>query len=133
MGDMLYMANGGKVTRVHGPFVSDKEVEEIVSFLKSQGAPRYRTEILDTSMLPLDNAINQSSNIDSKNSDDELLEEAVEIISRDRKCSTSYIQRKLSIGYNRAAKIVETLEEKGFVSSANHVGRRDVLIPENNN
>ncbi len=130
MGDMLYMANGGKVTRVHGPFVSDEEVEEVVSFLKSKGAPRYRHEILDPSNLPKDNNIIQGLNNSSTNAEEDLLEEAIEIIRKDRKCSTSYIQRKLSIGYNRAAKIVETMEEKGFVSPANHVGKRDVLVPE---
>ena len=131
MGDMLYMANGGKVTRVHGPFVSDEEVEEVVSFLKSKGAPRYRNEILDPSNLPQDNHIIQGLSKFSADPEEDLLEDAIEIIRKDRKCSTSYIQRKLSIGYNRAAKIVETLEEKGFVSPANHVGKRDVLIPEN--
>ena len=130
MGDMLYMANGGKVTRVHGPFVSDEEVEEVVSFLKSKGAPRYRNEILDPSNLPQDSIITQGLSKFSSDPEEDLLEDAIEIIRRDRKCSTSYIQRKLSIGYNRAAKIVETMEEKGFVSPANHVGKRDVLVPE---
>jgi len=130
MGDMLYMANGGKVTRVHGPFVSDEEVEEVVSFLKSKGAPRYRNEILDPSNLPQDNPITQGLSKFNTDPEEDLLEDAIEIIRKDRKCSTSYIQRKLSIGYNRAAKIVETMEEKGFVSPANHVGKRDVLVPE---
>ena len=132
MGDMLYMANGGKVTRVHGPFVSDAEVEEIVSHLKSQGEPEYREEILDPKNIENNDSFYDPSNTNSNNDEEELLEDALEIVRRDRKCSTSYIQRKLSIGYNRAAKIVEILEEKGYVSPANHVGKRDVLIPENN-
>ncbi len=131
MGDMLYMANGGKVTRVHGPFVSDAEVEEIVSHLKKQGEPEYREEILDPKNIENNNSFFDPSSPNGSNDEEELLEEALEIVRRDRKCSTSYIQRKLSIGYNRAAKIVESLEERGFVSSANHVGKRDVLIPEN--
>ena len=131
MGDMLYMANGGKVTRVHGPFVSDAEVEEIVSHLKRQGVPEYREEILDPKNIENNDSFNDPSITSSSSDEEGLLEEALEIVRRDRKCSTSYIQRKLSIGYNRAAKIVEALEEKGFVTPANHVGKRDVLIPEN--
>ena len=132
MGDMLYMANGGKVTRVHGPFVSDAEVEEIVSHLKEQGVPEYREEILDPKNIENNDSFFDSSATNGNSDEEDLLENALEIVRRDRKCSTSYIQRKLSIGYNRAAKIVEALEEKGFVSPANHVGKRDVLIPENN-
>ena len=131
MGDMLYMANGGKVTRVHGPFVSDAEVEEIVSHLKRQGAPEYREEILDAKNIENNDSFYDPSTTSGSSNEEDLLEEALEIVRRDRKCSTSYIQRKLSIGYNRAAKIVEALEEKGFVTPANHVGKRDVLIPEN--
>ena len=132
MGDMLYMANGGKVTRVHGPFVSDAEVEEIVSHLKGQGVPEYREEILDSKNIENNDSFFDPSATNGKSDEEDLLENALEIVRRDRKCSTSYIQRKLSIGYNRAAKIVEALEEKGFVSPANHVGKRDVLIPEKN-
>ncbi|MDC3087145.1 DNA translocase FtsK 4TM domain-containing protein [Paracoccaceae bacterium] len=131
MGDMLYMANGGKVTRVHGPFVSDAEVEEIVSHLKRQGVPEYREEILDPKNIENNDSFYDQSTANGNTDEEDLLEDALEIVRRDRKCSTSYIQRKLSIGYNRAAKIVEALEEKGFVSPANHVGKRDVLIPEN--
>ncbi len=130
MGDMLYMANGGKVTRVHGPFVSDAEVEEIVSYLKKQGVPEYREEILDPKNIENNGNVYDPTNLPGNSNEEDLLEDALDIIRRDRKCSTSYIQRKLSIGYNRAAKIVEALEEKGFVSPANHVGKRDVLIPE---
>ena len=132
MGDMLYMANGGKVTRVHGPFVSDAEVEEIVSHLKGQGVPEYREEILDPKNIENNDSFFDPLATNGNGDEEDLLENALEIVRRDRKCSTSYIQRKLSIGYNRAAKIVEMLEDKGFVSPANHVGKRDVLIPENN-
>jgi S-DNA-T family DNA segregation ATPase FtsK/SpoIIIE len=132
MGDMLYMASNGRVTRIHGPFVSDEEVEEIVNFLKSQGSPVYVSGVVDgpdsETELKLDQTLGLSSTeVDSENA---LYDHAVAIVAHDRKCSTSYIQRKLSIGYNRAAKIVETMEEQGIVSQANHVGRREILIPE---
>ena len=132
MGDMLYMASNGRVTRIHGPFVSDEEVEEIVNFLKSQGSPIYVSEVVDgpdsETELKLDQTLGLSSNeVDPENA---LYDQAVAIVAHDRKCSTSYLQRKLSIGYNRAAKIVETMEEQGIVSQANHVGRREILIPE---
>ena len=132
MGDMLYMASNGRVTRIHGPFVSDEEVEEIVNFLKSQGSPVYVSGVVDgpdsETELKLDQTLGLSSTeVDSENA---LYDHAVAIVAHDRKCSTSYIQRKLSIGYNRAAKIVETMEEQGIVSQANHVGKREILIPE---
>ena len=130
MGDMLYMANGGKVTRVHGPFVSDAEVEEIVSHLKRQGVP-VSGEILDPKILKTMIAFMINLPLMVVPEEEDLLEDALEIVRRDRKCSTSPYSTKVSIGYNRAAKIVEALEEKGFVSPANHVGKRDVLIPEN--
>ena len=98
MGDMLYMANGGKVTRVHGPFVSDAEVEEIVSHLKEQGRPEYREEILDPKNIENSDSFFDSSTNNSNSDEEDLLEDALEIVRRDRKCSTSYIQRKLSIG-----------------------------------
>ena len=132
MGDMLYMASNGRVTRIHGPFVSDEEVEEIVNFLKSQGSPVYVSGVIDgpdsETGLKLDETLGlNSKEVESENT---LYDHAVAIVAHDRKCSTSYIQRKLSIGYNRAAKIVETMEEQGIVSQANHVGRREILIPE---
>ncbi|MFV0408132.1 MAG: DNA translocase FtsK [Paracoccus sp. (in: a-proteobacteria)] len=130
-GDMLYMAGGSKITRVHGPFVSDEEVEEVVNHLKSFGPPSYMSGVVDG---PEDDV---ASDIDavlglgnSGDGDDALYDQAVMIVARDRKCSTSYIQRKLAIGYNKAARIVEMMEEQGVVSSANHVGKREVLVPE---
>ncbi len=131
MGDMLYMAGGGRITRVHGPFVSDEEVEEIVSYLKAYGPPEYMSGVVDG---PDDEA---GADIDAKlglggNSDgeDALYDQAVAIVIKDRKCSTSYIQRKLAIGYNKAARLVEQMEDEGVVSAANHVGKRDILVPE---
>ena len=131
MGDMLYMAGGGRVTRVHGPFVSDEEVEEIVAHLKSLGVPEYVSGVVEG---PDEE---KASNIDAvlglggnTNGEDALYDQAVAIVANDRKCSTSYIQRKLSIGYNKAAKLVEQMEDEGVVSQANHVGKREVLVPE---
>ncbi|WP_306046890.1 DNA translocase FtsK [Nioella sp. MMSF_3534] len=131
MGDMLYMAGGAKITRVHGPFVSDEEVEEIVSHLKSFGPPDYAASVLDG---PDDD---RESDIDAvlglggnTTGEDALYDQAVAIVAKDRKCSTSYIQRKLAIGYNKAARLVEQMEDEGVVSSANHVGKREVLVPE---
>ncbi|MEK6204088.1 MAG: FtsK/SpoIIIE domain-containing protein, partial [Amylibacter sp.] len=131
MGDMLYMEGGGKIVRVHGPFVSDEEVEEVVNHLKSFGAPEYINSIVESPNG------SQESDIDlvlglggNTGKEDALYDQAVSIVANDRKCSTSYIQRKLSIGYNKAAKIVEQMEEQGVVSAANHVGKRDILLPE---
>ncbi|NND18889.1 MAG: DNA translocase FtsK [Silicimonas sp.] len=130
-GDMLYMAGGAKITRVHGPFVSDEEVEEVVNHLKSFGTPEYVSSVLDG---PDDDA---SSDIDAvlglggnTDGEDALYDQAVAIVIKDRKCSTSYIQRKLAIGYNKAARLVEQMEDSGLVSAANHVGKREILVPE---
>ena len=131
MGDMLYMAGGSKITRCHGPFVSDTEVEEVVSHLKSFGPPDYKSGVVEG---PDDD---KSDSIDlvlgltgASEGEDVLYDQAVAIVLQDRKCSTSYIQRKLAIGYNKAARLVEQMEEEGLVSPANHVGKRDILVPE---
>ena len=131
MGDMLYMAGGAKITRCHGPFVSDEEVEEIVNHLKQFGEPDYVGGVVEG---PSEDA---ESNIDAvlglggnTDGEDALYDQAVQIVIKDRKCSTSYIQRKLAIGYNKAARLVEQMEEQGLVSSANHVGKREILVPE---
>ena len=133
MGDMLYMSSNGRITRIHGPFVSDEEVEEIVTFLKSQGNPVYVSGVVEgpdsETELKLDRTLGLSPN--DNESENALYDQAVAIVANDRKCSTSYIQRKLSIGYNRAAKIVEAMEEQGIVSKSNHVGKREILIPDN--
>jgi len=131
MGDMLYMAGGAKISRCHGPFVSDEEVEEIVTYLKTFGPPNYVNTVLDGM------GQDKSGDIDlvlglgtSSEGEDVLYDQAVAIVINDRKCSTSYIQRKLAIGYNKAARLVEQMESEGLVSAANHVGKRDILIPE---
>ncbi|MBL1431525.1 MAG: DNA translocase FtsK 4TM domain-containing protein [Robiginitomaculum sp.] len=125
MGDMLYMAGGGRVRRLHGPFVSDKEVEAVTSYLKQQGAPVYLEEITTE-----ESSVEIGSGFGDKPSGDDLYDKAVAIIARDRKASTSYLQRRLQIGYNRAATLIERLEDEGVVGAANHAGKREILLPE---
>ncbi|MBV2358886.1 DNA translocase FtsK 4TM domain-containing protein [Thalassococcus sp. CAU 1522] len=133
MGDMLYMAGGAKITRCHGPFVSDEEVEEIVNHLKAFGPPEYVSGVVqgpdDDKADTIDAVLglNTGGNTDGE---DALYDQAVAIVIKDRKCSTSYIQRKLAIGYNKAARLVEQMEDEGVVSAANHVGKREILVPE---
>ncbi|WP_420858035.1 DNA translocase FtsK 4TM domain-containing protein [Marivivens marinus] len=131
MGDMLYMAGGGRISRVHGPFVSDEEVEEIVNYLKGFGPPEYMSGVVDgpdeEKGADIDLVLGLGGNTDGE---DALYDQAVAIVAKDRKCSTSYIQRKLAIGYNKAARLVEQMEDEGVVSAANHVGKREVLVPE---
>ncbi|MAD93960.1 MAG: cell division protein FtsK [Rhodobacteraceae bacterium] len=131
MGDMLYMAGGGKITRVHAPFASDEEVEEVVNHLKQFGEPEYVAGVVEGPSEDKENNIDAvlglGGNTDGENA---LYDQAVSIVIKDRKCSTSYIQRKLSIGYNKAAKLVEEMEDQGVVSQANHVGKREILVPE---
>ena len=129
-GDMLYMAGGSKITRVHGPFVSDEEVEEIVNHLKSFGPPSYMSGVVEGPDEDKADGIDAVLGLATGEGDDALYDQAVAIVAKDRKCSTSYIQRKLAIGYNKAARLVEQMEEQGVVSSANHVGKREVLVPE---
>ncbi len=131
MGDMLYMAGGAKITRVHGPFVSDEEVEEIVNHLKSFGAPEYVSGVVEGPDGETESSIDQVLGLGGNtNGEDALYDQAVAIVIKDRKCSTSYIQRKLAIGYNKAARLVEQMEDSGLVSAANHVGKREILVPE---
>ena len=131
MGDMLYMAGGSKITRCHGPFVSDEEVEEIVNHLKAFGPPEYKSGVVDgptdDKVDGIDQVLGLGGNTDGE---DAIYDQAVAIVIQDRKCSTSYIQRKLAIGYNKAARLVEQMEDQGLVSPANHVGKREILIPE---
>ena len=132
-GDMLYMAGGGRITRVHGPFVSDAEVEKVVAHLKTQGRPQYLDAVTseedEAGEEAEDGAVFDKSAMGAPDSDDPY-EQAVAVVLRDKKASTSYIQRKLAIGYNKAERLVEQMEEQGVVSPANHVGKREVLVPE---
>ena len=121
-GDMLYMSSANKILRIHAPFVSDNEIEKINNFLRSQEEPDYVDEILN---YVDEKEISETSKND--NDKDELYQSALEIIKSERKASTSFLQRKLQIGYNRAARIIDMMEEEGVVSKANHVGKRDVL------
>ena len=130
MGDMLYMGNGSKITRIHGPFVSDEEVEEIVNHLKSFGPPTYMSGVVEGPDEDNAGDIDVVLGLSSGEGDDALYDQAVAIVAKDRKCSTSYIQRKLGVGYNKAAKLVEQMEEQMVVSAANHVGKREVLVEE---
>ncbi|MFN3075315.1 MAG: DNA translocase FtsK [Alphaproteobacteria bacterium] len=124
-GDMLYMAAGGRITRVHGPFVSDEEVERVVRHLRTLGTPNYLDAI--TSEDEDEEVGSAAEERESGGTDGKLYREAVEIVLRERKASTSFIQRQLQIGYNRAAKIMERMESEGLVSSPNHVGKREIL------
>ena len=127
-GDMLYMAGGGRVTRVHGPFVSDEEVERVVSFLKTRAEPDYIDEITeDDGGRPPGRPFGGGD--DDGGSGNELYDQAVALVCRERKASTSFVQRHLQIGYNRAARLIERMEDEGVVSTANHVGKREVLAP----
>ena len=121
-GDMLYMSSGGRTTRVHCPFVSDSEVEKITNALREQGAPDYIEDILED-----DDGSFDSSSDSNANENDPLYKEAVDLIMREGKASTSFIQRHLKIGYNRAARIIDMMEQAGIVSAANHVGKREIL------
>ncbi len=123
-GDMLYMMGGGRIKRVHGPFVSDMDVEKVVSFLKTQGTPEY----LDAITAEPDEESEGFDLWEQEGIADELYDRAVAIIARDRKASTSYIQRKLQIGYNRAARLMERMESEGVVGAANHAGKREIMV-----
>ncbi|MEO7027477.1 MAG: DNA translocase FtsK, partial [Caulobacteraceae bacterium] len=121
MGDMLYMAGGGRVTRLHGPFVSDEEVEAVAKYLRTQGEPSY---LDDVTAAPEDE--NEAS-LGGEEGGADLYDQAVAVVTRDRKASTSYIQRRLQIGYNRAASLMERMEKEGVVGLANHAGKREIL------
>jgi DNA segregation ATPase FtsK/SpoIIIE, S-DNA-T family len=128
-GDMLHMAGGGRISRVHGPFVSDDDVEKIVRHLKSQGAPQYLEDVTAGGDEDDDgNPIFDATSIGATGDATDLYQQAVQIVLRDRKASTSYIQRRLQIGYNRAASIMERMEQEGVVGQPNHAGKREILI-----
>ncbi|HEX2652353.1 MAG TPA: FtsK/SpoIIIE domain-containing protein, partial [Xanthobacteraceae bacterium] len=128
-GDMLYMAGGGRISRVHGPFVADDEVEKVVRHLKSQGAPQYLEAVTADEGADEDSPVFDATSMGGGEAND-LFQQAVQIVTRDRKASTSYIQRRLQIGYNRAASIMERMEEEGIVGAANHAGKREILVGE---
>ena len=123
-GDMLYMAGGGRITRLHGPFVSDEEVRDVAEYLKAQGTPQYLEEV---TAAPEDGDDDGGGVGGESASGNDLYDQAVAVVTRDRKASTSYIQRRLQIGYNRAASLMEQMEREGVVGPANHAGKRDIL------
>ncbi|MBH9987133.1 DNA translocase FtsK [Bartonella sp. W8098] len=127
-GDMLFMMGGGRIQRVHGPFVGDEEVEQIVQHLKTQGVPDYLEAVTEES--DDDNADDVSGGTSHFEDSQDPYDQAVAVVLRDRRVSTSYIQRRLGIGYNRAATIVERMEAEGLISPANHAGKREILVPE---
>ncbi len=123
------MASGGRITRVHGPFVSDGEVEKVVTYLKAQGTPDYIDGVTEDE--------EEQGGVPGEYGQgggeaDDLYDQAVALVLRERKASTSFIQRYLQIGYNRAARIIERMEKEGVVSAANHVGKREIIPPDNN-
>ncbi|WP_410767677.1 DNA translocase FtsK [Endobacterium cereale] len=131
-GDMLHMAGGGRISRVHGPFVSDAEVEHVVKHLKMQGRPEYLGTVTEDeedggAEETTDESVFDKSAMGSEDSGDDLYDKAVKVVLKDKKCSTSYIQRRLSVGYNRAASLVERMEQEGLVGPANHVGKREII------
>jgi DNA segregation ATPase FtsK/SpoIIIE, S-DNA-T family len=130
-GDMLYMAGGGRISRVHGPFVSDEEVEKVVRHLKTQGTPQYLEAVTAAENEDEDgNPIFDATSMGATGDATDLYQQAVQIVTRDKKASTSYIQRRLQIGYNRAASLMERMENEGIVGQANHAGKREILVGE---
>ena len=130
-GDMLYSAGGGRISRVHGPFVSDEEVEKVVRHLKTQGQPEYLEAVTAEEPTDEDGAVFDSTGMGGEGGGgSDLFAQAVAIVKRDRKASTSYIQRRLQIGYNRAASLMERMELEGIVGQANHAGKREILVEE---
>jgi len=119
-GDMLFMSSANRIVRIHGPYVSEKEIEKITNVLRAQGEPDYIDEIIINNKIENDEPV-------SNNEVDQLYNQALDIIRSEGKASTSFLQRKLQIGYNRAARIIDMMEEKGIVTKANHVGKREVL------
>jgi S-DNA-T family DNA segregation ATPase FtsK/SpoIIIE len=128
-GDMLYMAGGGRISRLHGPFVSDEEVEKIVRYLKSQGTPEYLEAVTEESDEEGEEGGEEGGSHALGNSGDELYDQAVAVVLRDKKVSTSYVQRRLQVGYNKAASLIERMEKEGLISSANATGKREILVP----
>jgi S-DNA-T family DNA segregation ATPase FtsK/SpoIIIE len=133
-GDMLYMAGGGRISRVHGPFVSDEEVEKVVRHLKAQGVPQYLEAVTAEEPEEGDGPAvfdGTPMGLASEAEGADLYQQAVQVVTRDRKASTSYIQRRLQIGYNRAASLMERMEKEGIVGQPNHAGKREILVEAN--
>jgi S-DNA-T family DNA segregation ATPase FtsK/SpoIIIE len=130
MGDMLFMAGGGRIQRVHGAFVSDGEVEDVVNHLKKQGAPEYLESVTEEPEEGFDSPFIPGPDLSDEDKANSLYDQAVAIVVRDRRASTSYIQRRLKIGYNKAATLIEEMEEQGVISAPNHKGAREVLVPD---
>jgi S-DNA-T family DNA segregation ATPase FtsK/SpoIIIE len=128
-GDMLFMEGGGRVVRVHGPFVEDGEVESVANFLRQQGEPEYDDRVVEEA----ENGVDAAGDVAIAGTGGSLYEQAVALVVREQKASTSFVQRHLKIGYNRAATIIEEMDSNGIISAANHVGKRDVLMPDNEN
>ena len=124
MGDMLYMAGGGRISRVHGPFVGDEEVQAVVNHLKAQGRPEYLDAVVEETEAGMDLGLEPLES----GSGNALYDQAVDVVARHRKASTSFLQRQLRIGYNRAADLIDRMEMEGVIGRANHVGRREVLV-----
>jgi S-DNA-T family DNA segregation ATPase FtsK/SpoIIIE len=124
-GDQLYMAGGGRITRLHGPFVSDGEVEAVAKFLREQGQPQYLEEVTAGGE---EDAEAGDFGFGGESESNDLYDRAVAVVTRDGKASTSYIQRRLQIGYNRAASLMERMEQEGVVGAANHAGKREILV-----
>jgi S-DNA-T family DNA segregation ATPase FtsK/SpoIIIE len=132
-GDMLYMAGGGRITRVHGPFVTDREVEDAVAFLREQGEPNYLEEVTEATEEAAGGSGNPIASMPGASEGEKgLFDQAVALVAREGKASTSFIQRHLQIGYNRAARLIEQMEKEGIVGPANHVGKREVLVRRTN-
>ena len=132
MGDMLYMAGGGRIQRVHGPFVADEEVDKVVNHLKEQGVPQYLDSVTEEDEEEASSAGGGGGETGGLADSNDIYDRAVAIVLNDRKVSTSYVQRRLSIGYNRAASLIERMEQEGLISPANHAGKREILVPDPN-
>jgi S-DNA-T family DNA segregation ATPase FtsK/SpoIIIE len=127
-GDMLYMVGGGRISRIHGPFVSDEEVEKVVRHLKSQGQPQYLDAVTaEDAHEGEDAALFDLTGMGAPEVAD-LYQQAVQVVTRDRKATTSYLQRRLQIGYNRAASLIERMEREGVIGQPNHAGKREILV-----
>jgi S-DNA-T family DNA segregation ATPase FtsK/SpoIIIE len=126
-GDMLYMAGGGRISRLHAPLVGEDEVEKIVNYLKSQGAPEYLEAV--TEEQDEDGVFDEAGGGESGGSGDALYDQAVAVVLRDKKVSTSYVQRRLQVGYNKAASLIERMEKEGLISAASATGKREIMVP----